>query len=91
MWSGASIASRRDLRHARFVPKSYTVSDGKLVLTLTPADEGGFVVTSPLDPELVTEAESVEEAFRMARDALRALRASRAKLLRKLSATRRSA
>jgi len=73
------------------VPKSYTVSDGKLVLTLTPADEGGFVVTSPLDPELMTEAESVEEAFRMARDALRALRASRAKLLRKLSATRRSA
>ena len=48
-------------------------------------------MTSPLDPELVTEAESVEEAFRMARDALRALRASRAKLLRKLSATRRSA
>jgi len=73
------------------VPKAYTVSDGKLVLTLTPADEGGFVVTSPLDPELMTEAESVEEAFRMARDALRALRASRAKLLRKLSATRRSA
>ena len=73
------------------MPKSYTVSDGKLVLTLTPADEGGFVVTSPLDPELMTEAESVEEAFRMARDALRALRASRAKLLRKLSATRRSA
>jgi antitoxin HicB len=73
------------------VAKSYTVSDGKLVLTLTPAEEGGFVVTSPLDPELVTEAESVEESFRMARDALRALRTSRAKLLRKLSATRRSA
>jgi len=34
-------------------------------------------VTSPLDPELVTEAESVEESFRMARDALRALRVSR--------------
>ena len=58
---------------------------------MAPAEEGGFVVTSPLDPELVTEAESVEESFRMARDALRALRASRAKLLRKLSATRRSA
>ena len=68
--------------------KSYTVSDGKLVLTLTPAEEGGFVVTSPLDPELVTEAESVEESFRMARDALRALRVSRTKLLRKLSAHR---
>ena len=66
--------------------KSYTVSDGKLVLTLSPAKEGGFVVTSPMDPELVTEAESVPEAFEMARDALRSLRAARAKLFRKLAA-----
>lgn len=61
----------------RGVAKSYTASDGKLVLTLTAADEGGFVVTSPLEPELVTEAETIEEAFRMAHHALRALRASR--------------
>jgi antitoxin HicB len=74
------------------VAKSYTVSDGKLVLTLTSADEGGFVVTSPLEPELVTEAETIEDAFRMAHDALRALRASRVKLLRKLaSSSHRSA
>ncbi|MBI2893961.1 MAG: type II toxin-antitoxin system HicB family antitoxin [Deltaproteobacteria bacterium] len=66
--------------------RSYTVSDGRLVLTLTPAEEGGYVVKSPLDPELVTEAETLTEAFEMARDALRALRASRAKLLRKLAA-----
>lgn len=66
--------------------RSYTVSDGRLVLTLTPAEEGGYVVTSPLDPELVTEAETLAEAFEMARDAQRALRASRAKLLRKLAA-----
>lgn len=66
--------------------RSYTVSDGRLVLTLTAAEEGGYVVTSPLDPELVTEAETLAEAFEMARDALRALRASRAKLLRKLAA-----
>jgi antitoxin HicB len=71
--------------------RSYTVSDGRLVLRLTPAEEGGFVVTSPMEPELVTEAETVEEAFDMARDALRALRASRAKLLRRLAASRRSA
>lgn len=64
--------------------KRYTVSDGRLVLTLEAAAEGGFVVTSPLDPELITEAESVEEAFENARDAIRALRASRAKLLRRL-------
>jgi len=69
------------------VAKSYTASDGKLVLTLTSADEGGFVVTSPLEPELVTEAETIEDAFRMAHDALRALRASRAKLLRKLASS----
>jgi antitoxin HicB len=71
------------------VAKSYTVSDGKLVLTLTSAEEGGYVVTSPLDPELVTEAETVEEAFQMAGDALRALRVSRAKLLRQLGVARR--
>jgi hypothetical protein len=75
----------------RGVAKGYTVSDGKLVLTLTPAEEGGFVVTSPLDPELITEAESIEESFRMARDALRALRLSRAKLLRKIATRRHSA
>jgi antitoxin HicB len=68
---------------------SYTASDGKLVLTLTPAEEGGFVVTSPLDPELITEADTIEEAFRMAHDAQRALRASRSKLLRKLTASKR--
>jgi antitoxin HicB len=74
------------------MPKSYTASDGKLVLTLTPAEEGGFVVTSPLEPELVTEAETMEDAFKMAHDALRALRASRGKLLRKLAVSaRRSA
>ena len=62
--------------------KQYTVSDGKLVLTLEPAEEGGYVVTSPVDSELVTEAETVPDAFEMARDALAALRSSRAKLLK---------
>ena len=65
--------------------RRYTVSDGKLVLTLELAEEGGYIVTSPLDPELITEAETVEEAFEHARDAAKALRQSRAKLLRKLS------
>ena len=58
--------------------KRYTVSDGKLVLTLEEADEGGYVVTSPLDPELITESETVSEAFANARDALKALTRSRA-------------
>jgi antitoxin HicB len=66
--------------------KRYTVSDGKLVLHLEVADEGGYVVTSPLDPELITQAETIEEAFVNARDAAQALRQSRTKLMRRLAA-----
>jgi antitoxin HicB len=61
-------------------PIRYTVSDGKLVLTLEVAEEGGYVVTSPLDPGLVTEAETLEEAFEMARDAAQTLKEARAKV-----------
>jgi antitoxin HicB len=64
--------------------KQYTVSDGKLVLTLQEAEEGGYIVTSPFDPQLITQAETVREAFENARDALNALAASRRKLLKKL-------
>jgi antitoxin HicB len=63
--------------------RKYTITDGKLVLALQEAAEGGYVVTSPLDPELITEAETVSQAFENARDALKALRDSRAKLLRR--------
>lgn len=65
--------------------KTYTVCDGKLTLTLEQAEEGGYIVTSPLDPELITEAESIKEAFENARDAMKALARSRAKLSRKLA------
>lgn len=67
------------------MPTRYTVSDGKLVLNLEAAEEGGYVVTSPLDPELITQAETLEEAFENARDAAQALKQSRIKLLRRLS------
>ena len=73
-------------RYNTIVAKRYTVSDGKLVLTLEVAEEGGYAVTSPLDPQLITEAESVTEAFANARDALKALARSRAKLLKRTSA-----
>jgi antitoxin HicB len=66
--------------------KRYTVSDGKLVLYFQEADEGGFIITSPLDPELITEAETIEEGFRNARDAARALRQSRGKIRRAITA-----
>jgi antitoxin HicB len=65
--------------------KQYTVSDGKLVLRLEPAEEGGYIVTSPLDPELITEAETIEEALANARDAARTLRQARVKLSRRLA------
>jgi antitoxin HicB len=67
--------------------KRYTVSDGKLVLNLEEAEEGGYVVTSPLDPELITEAETLQVAFANARDAAKALNQSRARLMRRLGLT----
>lgn len=42
-----------------------------LVLTLQP--EGGYTVTSPLLPELVTEGDTVETAVENVRDALKAV------------------
>jgi antitoxin HicB len=70
----------------KFMSKRYTVSDGKLMLNLEEAEEGGFVVTSPLDPELLTQAETIAQAFANARDAARALKQSRARLMRDLTA-----
>jgi antitoxin HicB len=57
------------------------------VLTLEEAEEGGYVVTSPVNPELVTEAETVSDAFDNARDAFKSLRQSRAKLSKLLLST----
>ncbi len=68
--------------------KKYSVSDEKLLLTLEEAEEGGYLVTSPMDPELITEAETVAEAFMMARDVLKSLSQSRAKLRKQLIAAR---
>jgi predicted RNase H-like HicB family nuclease len=64
--------------------KRYTVSDGKLVLTLEEAEEGGFVVTSPIDPGLTTQGDTISEAFENARDALAELRAWRRDQRRRL-------
>jgi antitoxin HicB len=57
--------------------KSFIASDGRIQIQLTPCREGGYLVTSPLDPELITQAESLEEAFINAHDA--ALQLARAK------------
>jgi len=43
----------------------------KIPLVLTPQPEGGFTVTSPLLPELITEGDDLEELMENVRDALR--------------------
>jgi antitoxin HicB len=58
-----------------------------MMLNLEEAEEGGYVVTSPLDPELITQAETITEAFANARDAARALKQARARLKRRLTGT----
>ena len=45
----------------------------KIPLVLTPQPEGGFTVTSPVVPELVTEGDTAEEALENAQDALAAV------------------
>lgn len=45
----------------------------KLPLVLDPQPEGGYTVTCPFLPELVTEGDTVQEAIHNANDALAAI------------------
>jgi antitoxin HicB len=45
----------------------------KVPLVLSPQPEGGFTVTSPVLPELVTEGDSISEAMANVQDALAAV------------------
>jgi antitoxin HicB len=45
----------------------------KIPLLLTPQPEGGYTVTSPLLPELVTEGDSIDDALANVKDALAAV------------------
>jgi antitoxin HicB len=45
----------------------------KLPLVFEPQPEGGYTVTSPTVPELLTEGDSVEDALDNVRDALAAV------------------
>ena len=47
--------------------------DYKVPFLLTPQAEGGYTVTSPLLPELVTEGDSIAEALENVKDALAAV------------------
>jgi antitoxin HicB len=62
--------------------RKYNVSDGRLLLTLEEDKAGGYTVTSPMHPGLVTEAETISEAFEMARDALKVLRRGYVKMFK---------
>jgi len=45
----------------------------KIPLVLEPQSEGGFTVTSPILPELVTEGNTIEEVLANVQDALQAV------------------
>ena len=45
----------------------------KIPLVFEPQPEGGFTVTSPLLPELITEGDSLKEVMENVKDALRAV------------------
>ena len=53
-------------------PKQETSSEYIFTLFFEPAAEGGYVVTCPALPGLVTEGDTLAEARKMARDAIRA-------------------
>ena len=45
----------------------------RLPLVFTPQPEGGFTVTSPVLPELITEGDTLDEAYANVADALAAV------------------
>ena len=45
----------------------------KIPITLAPQPEGGYTVTSPALPELITEGDTIDEAMQNAKDALAAV------------------
>ena len=47
--------------------------DYKIPLLLEPQPEGGYTVTSPMLPELVTEGDSIDEALANVKDAIAAV------------------
>jgi antitoxin HicB len=63
----------------------------KLPLLLSPQPEGGFTVTSPLFPELVTEGDTVREALANVQDAMAAVIETYQDLGRQLSTSPTSA
>jgi len=44
----------------------------KIPLVFSPQEEGGYTVTSPVIPEMITEGDTMEEALSNVKDALHA-------------------
>jgi antitoxin HicB len=59
-------------RTKRPIAKREAVEEYNFTVLFEPAAEGGYVVTCPALPGLVTEGDNLAEARRMARDAIRA-------------------
>ena len=59
-------------------PVTYTVTDGELVLSLEVVEEGGYLVTALFHENVVTQADSLDEAFVMARDLIQVFADDRA-------------
>jgi len=55
------------------------MSEHRYTVLFEPAEEGGYVVTCPALPGLITEGDTLEEAREMARDAIRGYLKSLAK------------
>jgi len=64
---------RISMKHKKHNPsKRETVSEYSFTVFFEPAAEGGYVVTCPALPGLVTEGDTLAGAGKMARDAIRA-------------------
>jgi predicted RNase H-like HicB family nuclease len=66
------MAKRAHLSRKRHPRRQETVSEYTFTVLFEPAVEGGYVVTCPALPGLVTEGDTLAEARAMARDAIRA-------------------
>ena len=56
---------------ASYNQKRRSMSEFRYTVLFEPAEEGGYVVTCPALPGLVTEGDTLNEAREMARDAIR--------------------
>ena len=64
------MQKRRSLPVRRNPKESMRVRNYNFTVILTPAEEGGYIVTCPALPGLVTEGDNLREARKMVREAI---------------------